>query len=151
MQSGFRALHSNVTSLLNSTDNFRFNIDKGQINGVLFVDKLKRYGLNEPAIKYLSSHLNNRSQSCFINDYLSRKLPLKCGVPQGSILGPRPFLRFINNLPNCSNSGSVSMYAADTTVTFSAENIRNIEFQMNNELACLNNWLIKTTLLLTFK
>ena len=38
-QSGFRALHSTVyTSLLNSTDNWRFNMDKGQINGVIFVD-----------------------------------------------------------------------------------------------------------------
>ena len=34
-QSSFRALHSTVTSLLNSTDKWRFDIDKGQINGVV--------------------------------------------------------------------------------------------------------------------
>lgn len=156
-QSGFRALHSTVTSLLNSTDNWRFNIDRGKINGVVFVDlkkafdtvnhailidKMKRYGLNELAIKFLRSYLNNRSQCCSVNNHLSRKLPCNCGVPQGSILGPLLFLVFINDLPNCFNTGSVAMYADDTTVTFSAENVRNVELQMNNDLACLNNWLI---------
>ena len=43
-QSGFRALHSTVTSLLNSTDKWSFNIDKGKINGVVFVDLKKAFG-----------------------------------------------------------------------------------------------------------
>ena len=71
-QSGFRALHSTVTSLLNSTDSWRLNIDKGQINGVVFVDlkkafdtvdhsmlisKMDRYGLNALVIGFFSSYL----------------------------------------------------------------------------------------------
>ena len=63
-------------------------------------------------------------------------------MPQGSILEPLLFLVFINDLPNCLNSGTVSMYADDSTVTFRAEIISNIEFEMNKELACLNNWLV---------
>ena len=34
------------------------------------------------------------------------------------------------------------MCADDTTVTLIAENISNIEFEMNKELVCLNNWLV---------
>ena len=64
-QSGFRALYSTVTSLLCATDKWRLNIDKGQINGVVFVDlkkaldtvdhtiliaKMKQYGLSELAL-----------------------------------------------------------------------------------------------------
>ena len=64
-QSGFRALHSTVTSLLCATDKWRLNIDKGQINGVVFVNlkkaldtvdhtiliaKMKQYGLSELAL-----------------------------------------------------------------------------------------------------
>ena len=49
-QSGFRALHSTVTSILNSTDKWRFNIDKGQINGVVFVDLKKAFDTVDHAI-----------------------------------------------------------------------------------------------------
>ena len=42
-QLGFRALHSTITSPLNSTDKWRFNIDKGLINGVVFVDLKKGF------------------------------------------------------------------------------------------------------------
>jgi hypothetical protein len=37
-QFGFRKSHSTVTSLLNATNNWLLNIDKGLINGVLFLD-----------------------------------------------------------------------------------------------------------------
>ena len=84
-QSGFRALHSTVASLLNSADKWRFNIDKGQINGVVFVDlkkafdtadhailitKLRRYVLSDLAIRFFRSCLENRSQSCVVNGHL---------------------------------------------------------------------------------
>ena len=130
-RSGFRALHSTVTLLLNSTDKWHFNIDKGQINRVVFVDlknafdtvdyailitKMRRYGLNDLAIRFYRSYLENRSQSCLVNGHLSHKPAIKCGVPRGSILGPLLFLIFINDLPNCFNSGTVAIYADDIWV-----------------------------------
>ena len=35
-QSGFRYLHSTVTALLEATDNWAFNIDRGNVNAVKF-------------------------------------------------------------------------------------------------------------------
>ena len=40
-QSGFRAIHSTVTALLEATDTWAYNIDRGKINAVVFLD-LKR-------------------------------------------------------------------------------------------------------------
>ena len=43
-QSGFRALHSTVTALIDMTNEWCYNIDKGMVNGVLFLDLKKAFG-----------------------------------------------------------------------------------------------------------
>jgi hypothetical protein len=40
-QYGFRSLHSTVTALLDLTNQWYYNIDRGMVNGVLFLDETK--------------------------------------------------------------------------------------------------------------
>ena len=42
-QSGFRALHSTVTALLEATDSWAYNIDVGNVNAVVFLDLKKAF------------------------------------------------------------------------------------------------------------
>ena len=42
-QSGFRSLHSTVTALLEATDDLAFNIDRGNVNAVVFLDLKKAF------------------------------------------------------------------------------------------------------------
>ena len=42
-QSGFRSLHSTVTALLEATDDWAFNIDRGNFNAVVFLDLKKKF------------------------------------------------------------------------------------------------------------
>ena len=42
-QSGFRCLHSTVTVLLESTNNWAYNIDQGRVNAVVFLDLKKAF------------------------------------------------------------------------------------------------------------
>ena len=42
-QSGFRSLHSTATALPEATDNWAFNIDKGNVNAVIFLDLKKAF------------------------------------------------------------------------------------------------------------
>ena len=42
-QRGFRSLHSTVTALLEATDNWAFNIDRGNVNAVVFLDLKKAF------------------------------------------------------------------------------------------------------------
>ena len=42
-QSGFRSLHSTVTALIEATDSWAFNIDRGNVNVVVFLDLKKAF------------------------------------------------------------------------------------------------------------
>ena len=42
-QSGFRSFHSTATALLEATDSWAFNIDKGNVNAVVFLDLKKAF------------------------------------------------------------------------------------------------------------
>ena len=162
-QSGFRSLHSTVTALLEATNNWAFNIDKGSVNAVVFLDlkkafdivdhtihlsKLFQYGIHGIAYEWCRSYLDNRNQQCFVNGSLSNSQILTCGIPQGTILGPLLFILYINDLPNCLSNSVARMYADDTHLTFASKNIETINDVMNHDLSIVNTWLTANKLTL---
>ena len=46
-QSGFRAIHSTVTGLLEATDTWAYNIDRGKSNAVVFLDLKKAFKIKQ--------------------------------------------------------------------------------------------------------
>ena len=64
------------------------------INHNLLLAKLSAYGVTEDALQLLRSYLTDRKQHVKIDGNLSDWQIMKCGVPQGSILGP-PSLQYI--------------------------------------------------------
>ena len=155
-QSGFRSMHSTLTALLETTNNWSINIDNGLLNGVLFIDlkkafdtidheiilrKLANYGVDRSALRFFASYLCNRSQKCSVNGALSSASKLTYGVPQGSILGPLLFLIYINDLPNCLDISCAKMFADDTNITVPGCTFAELEQATNSELNNLYNWL----------
>ena len=162
-QAGFRKKNSTETSLLNSTNEWFINMDHGFLNGVIFLDlkkafdcvnhaillkKLELYGCRGNTLRWFKSYLENRWQMCKIGSTISPKHVIRCGVPQGSNLGPLLFLIYINDLPKCLLHSTASMFADDTNLTTHAKSIQDIEKQLNSDLENIHTWLLANKLTL---
>ena len=74
----------------------------------------------------LCDYLHNRSQYVEFNGTKSRHRVIKFGVPQGSLLGPRLFTMYINDLPDKITQGEAYLYADDSTFYYVGKNIEEV-------------------------
>lgn len=59
------------------------------IDHKLLMNKLEQYGIKGRAYSWLESYLDNIYQYVHFNDHQSEMCKLTCGVPQGSMIGPK--------------------------------------------------------------
>ena len=71
---------------------------------------------------------------CAVNGVLSEAQLLSCGVPQGTIQGPRLFFICVNDLPNCIRYSTTRMHADDRNFTVSGGNIPEIQQMLQNDI-----------------
>ena len=143
-QSGFRKGQSTATLLLSTTNLWLINMDT--IDHEILMNKLYLCGVKGSALRLFKSCLTHREQVCKIDNIISTPKNIKCGVPQGSNLGPLLFLLYINDLPNCLVNSVPAMFADDTNITISAKNAEDLEEKLNNELNNVHNWLLANKL-----
>ena len=107
---------------------------------MILLRKLEAYGIRGTPLNWVESYLSNRKQYVELDGVKSHKQTMLCGIPQGSTLGPLPFLIYINDLPNSSQKLSFKIFADDTSVIASARDLKSLEHLMNSELAKVKRW-----------
>ena len=101
-------------------------------NHSILLKKLKKYGVDNVELGWFESYLTSRKQFVSIKNVNSPLCEISLGVPQGSILGPLLFILYINDLPSASKLLAL-LFADDTTLLFSHENLNTLIETVNTE------------------
>ena len=159
-QHGFGNKLSTITQLMNTTTEWANTLNnKGQTD-IIFLDFSKAldkishkfllskrhcYGIRNHTLSWISAFLSNRTQTTVVNGVHSSYVEVTSGVPQGSVLGPRLFLSYINDINNAIKS-QIKLFADDSVLY---RNIRNQNDQviLQNDLDTISSlaerWLMK--------
>ena len=155
-QFGFREKHSTSLAITHLVNNITSAIDRKEITVGVFLDhakvfdtidhdiflaKLDHYGIRGQAQQWISSYFYCRKQYVQYKETFSSYQTIKCGVPQGSILGPLLFLLYINDISNASIFAESLIFTDDTSVFYSHSNPNYLQYVMNNELQNFDLWL----------
>jgi hypothetical protein len=156
LQFGFRDRHSTYLAMISLMEKIIGALEQGNFTIGIFLDfskafdtvnhkillsKLNCYGIRGIANKWVGIYLSGRKEFTTYNGSNSATTNIKCGVPQGSILGPILFLLYINDLGTISPTVSPIMFADDSNLFMSGNNLYSLSNSLNREIPTLLEWL----------
>ena len=157
LQFGFQKGKSTEMALIVLMDHISEALDRGECVIGVFLDfskafdtvdhsilkmKLNKYGIKGTQLKWFEDYINDRKQYVtYNNSAKSKSQTIKCGVPQGSILGPLLFLIYINDLSTVSEACLPILFADDTNIFITGKNIDVMCQQLNDDLEKIQEWL----------
>ena len=159
-QSGFRPRFSTDTCLIHLTDFIKFQMDKGYLVGMVLLDlqkafdtvdhsisltKLEALGLSEDMVRWFHSYLSDRQKLVDVSGTFSSDDKIRCGVSQGSILGPLLFSIYVNDMSSAVEN-KLLLYADDSAILVADKNISTVETLLQRELEVVSDWLIDNKL-----
>ncbi len=155
-QSGFTPGDSTINQLIAICNKLYSCLDDGNEMIGVFLDftkafdrvwhkgllyKLRKIGIHGKLYDLLESYLMDRKQSVVIDGCKSELLPIRAGVPQGSVLGPLLFLIYINDISDDFDIDSF-LFADDTSMLDCVinGNTQHTCTIINEHLVKVNRW-----------
>ena len=115
----------------------------------ILLTKLQNYGIRGNALDLFQDYLSNRQQYVTLHNVASSAKTIKCGVPQGSVLGPTLFTIYINDIVHASGF-TTRLFADDTVLILSDSNLTTLERKVKAELIKITHWLTTNNLTLNY-
>ena len=157
-QSAYRQLYSTETTICSVTSDLLEVMDDGKcavlvlldlsaafdtvVHGLLLSD-MESIGVEQEALQYLRSYLQNRRYCVQIGNAFSVCESLTRGVPQGSVLGPILFCVYTKGLSSVLQEQGVKfkLFADDTQLYLSVSDIENTTENLNRILQSVREWM----------
>ena len=165
-QYGFRTNHSTILALIELIDNIKDQMNSNKYAAGLYVDlkkafdtvdhsillaKLDNYGIRGVVLKWFRSYLSDRSQYTLTNNTQSDTLYIRCGVPQGSVLGPLLFLIYINDIRAATDVGTIMLFADDANMYLANKNLPELFQELKKGIGDLSKWFHNNKLSLSLE
>ena len=168
-QSAYRKHHSTESALTRMYSDVITNMDNNlhtilisldlssafdSIDHGLLLQELYSIGIRDDALRTIESYLTERTVTVSINDTLSEPLPLRFGVPQGSVLGPLLFSLYTRRLSTLLNDLGLQhhIYADDTQLycSFDDDQVDSTKERLITALQSIKGWMTGMKLKLNF-
>ena len=165
-QFGLKKIHSTYMALMTLMDKITKCLDNNEyvigmlldfskafdnVDHDILFQKLSMYGIRGNALSRFQCYLDNRKQFVSYNRAKSDIKTVKCGVPQGFILGPLLFLLYINDLADICSQSFPILFADNTYLFNHGKDLSSLQMSLNKEHAEISKWLKVSKLSLNIK
>ena len=153
-QSGFRKNHATDTSLSYLTDNILTGFDSSLLTGMILINlqkadilrKMASLGFSNNSIMWFQLYLSDRSFWVNMKNKYFSTAKIESAGSQRSILGPLPFLLYVNDMRQAVNC-DLFQYLDDSCLFYQHNDVSKIEQNLNKNFSNISDWLVDDTIL----
>ena len=110
------------------------------LNQSILLSKLEHYGVRGTVLSWFSSYFSLHFQFTEQLIIKSQFRKINSGIPQGSVVGPFPYLVYVNDIFNFSSEVKSILYADNTTLLIADSNLHNQLHRATNIFGLHSVW-----------